>query len=236
MSEHTTTAPSAPSGSLVAEFRALLEAHRCAFKQERTFLRMRALILGHLFCFARRTITQALLALGLTDQDWSAFYRLFGVPGRIDYEALTSTFFKETLAHVSPTEPYVAVVDGVQLPRHSHKMAGSCWLRSPLTPPFMPGIHRAQRFVHLAGLLPRSEGGYSRALPLRWEPSFTEKAVPAEGFPAKKELGGGPLGYGMAEGVPGRGLLREGPLPRASRRGKPHGALCQEPPPLRATR
>jgi hypothetical protein len=51
----------------------------------------------------------------------------------------------------------------------------------------MPGIHRAQRFMHLAGLLPRSEAGYSRALPLRWEPSFTEKAVPAEGFPARKE-------------------------------------------------
>jgi hypothetical protein len=141
-------------------------AHRQAFRQERTFLRAQALILGHLFAFARRTITQALLALGLTSADWSAFYRLFSEP-RIDYEVLTRCFFKETLSHVCPTQPYVAVVDGVQIPRSSYKMAGTSWLKSPRTPPFRPAPHRAQRFLHLACLLPKSEEGYSRALPLR---------------------------------------------------------------------
>jgi hypothetical protein len=148
---------------------------------------MQALFFGQLFCFARRTITQALLALGLTEGDWSAFYRLFGQKGRIDYEALSGRFFEQTLPHVSPTDPYVAVVDGVQVPRHSHKMPGSSWLRSPTSPPFMVGIHRAQRFLHLAGLVPATEEGYSRALPLRWEPAFPEKAVRAEGFEPKKE-------------------------------------------------
>jgi hypothetical protein len=128
-----------------------------------------------------------LVALGLTDSDWSAFYRLFGIKSRIDHEALTRWFFEATLRHLSPPEPYVAVVDGVQLPRHSHKMPGSCWLRSPRTPPFMAGIHRAQRFMHLAELLAPNEEGYSPALPLRWEPAFTEKAVPADGFEPKKE-------------------------------------------------
>jgi hypothetical protein len=60
-------------------------AHRAAFGQERTLLRMQALLFGHLFCFARRTITQALVALRLTKSDWSAFYRLLSVPSRIDY-------------------------------------------------------------------------------------------------------------------------------------------------------
>lgn len=184
MSEHSTTPADRP---LLKELFVLLGSHRSAFRQERTFLRMRALLLGHLLCFARRTITQALLALGLTDADWSAFYRLFGVAGRIDYGSLTRTFFKHTLRHVPPSGPYVAVVDGVQLPRHSNKMPGSSWLRSPLSPPFMPGIHRAQRYMHLASLLGANEQGYSRALPLRWEPSFTQKAVPAEGFEPKKE-------------------------------------------------
>lgn len=165
----------------------LLQAHRSAFNQRRTFLRAQALLFGHLFAFARHTLTQALVALGLTDSDWSAFYRLFGEKSRIDYEALTGCFFEATLSHISPPDPYVAVVDGVQLPRHSHKMPGSCWLKSPRTPPFMPGIHRAQRFMHLAGLLPPNEEGYSRALPLRFEPAFTEKAVPAEGFEPNKE-------------------------------------------------
>jgi hypothetical protein len=78
---------------------------------------MQALLFGHIF-FARRTVTQALVVLGLTDQDWSAFYRLFNEP-RIDYEELTSSFFSETLPHVPETDPYVAVVDGVQVPRRS---------------------------------------------------------------------------------------------------------------------
>ncbi len=188
MSEHTTTPTDGPpSTPLLRELLNLLQAHRSAFKQERTFLRMQALLFGHLFSFARRTITQALVALGLTDSGWSAFYRLFGIP-RIDYELLSSgRFLEETLAHIPTTAPYVAVVDGVQVPRHSHKMAGTSWLKNPRTPPFMPGIHRAQRFLHLAALLPTSEEGYTRALPLRFEPAFPEKAVPAEGFEPKKQ-------------------------------------------------
>jgi len=188
--EHTSPSPTPPRSSsatpLLDALRSVLDAHRGAFLQERTFLRAKALILGHLFAFARRTITQALLALGLTDSDWSAFYRLFA-EGRIDYERLSGRFFLETLPHVAPSEPYVAVVDGVQLPRSSNKMPGTSWLKCPRTPPFSPGPHRAQRFLNLSCLLPKSEAGYSRALPLRFEPAFPEKAVPAVGFSAKKQ-------------------------------------------------
>lgn len=35
--------------------------------------------------------------------------------------------------------------------------------------------------------MPRTEEGYSRALPLRWEPAFPEKAVLPEGFEPRKE-------------------------------------------------
>lgn len=142
--------------------------------------------MGHLFSFARRTVTQSLVALGLTDHDWSAFYRLFSEP-RLDYEELTGCFFRETLPHAPEHEPYVAVVDGVQVPRHSHKMPGTSWLKSPRTPPFARGPHRAQRFLHLAALLPRSVDGYTRALPLRWEPAFPEKAVLPEGTGPSKQ-------------------------------------------------
>ena len=68
--------------------------------------------------------------------------------------------------------PYVAVVDGVPVPRHSQQMPGTAWLKAPRTPPWKPGPHRAQRFAHLAGLLP-----------LRWEPAFPPKAVPAAAAP-----------------------------------------------------
>jgi hypothetical protein len=191
VSEHTspesTPPPSVTLPPLLAALWALLLAHRGAFGQERTFLRAQALILGHLFAFARRTITQALLALGLTDTDWSAFYRLFATP-RIDYEALAERFFFEALPHMPPAEePYVSVVDGVQIPRSSNTMPGTSWLKCPRTPLFKPGPHRAQRFLHLACLMPTNEDGYSRALPLRLEPAFPEKAIPMEGFSSKKQ-------------------------------------------------
>lgn len=157
MPETTSTSPHSPTTPLLDTLWRLLEAHRPAFSRERIFLRAKALILGHLFCFARRTITQALLALGLTDHDWSAFYRLLGQEGRIDYEILSDRFLSETLPHLPPSGPYVAVVDGVQIPRSSRRMPGTSWLKSPKTPPFSHGAHRAQRFLHLAALLPKSE-------------------------------------------------------------------------------
>jgi DDE superfamily endonuclease len=129
------TPPPPPPTPLLDALWHLLLSHRCAFRQERTFLRAQALVFGHLFSFARRTLTQALSALGLTNHDdWSAFYRLFGEP-RIDHEELSGRFLRETLPHVPPRAPYVAVVDGVQLPRSSHKMPGTSWLKAPRTPP-----------------------------------------------------------------------------------------------------
>jgi len=53
-------------------------------------------------------------------------------------------------------------------------MPGTSWLKHPQTPPFKPGIHRAQRFVEL-DLLP--------ALPA--------KAVPVPGYPPQREWAAG---------------------------------------------
>jgi hypothetical protein len=169
---------------LLVELWRLLAAHRPAVRQARCFDRLRALVVGQLCSAARRTITQVLLTLGLIDADWSAFYRLFS-HARLDYDVLTRCFVQQTLAQIPEEEPYVAVVDGVQLPRSSQRMPGTSWLKNPRTPPFKPGIHRAQRFVHLAALLPRWQG-YSRALPVRWVPAFPPKAVPGAAAPQKE--------------------------------------------------
>jgi hypothetical protein len=66
VSENTSPSPETLAASptpLLNALRSLLLSHRDAFKQERTFLRMQAHLFGHLFCFARRTVTQAHLAL-----------------------------------------------------------------------------------------------------------------------------------------------------------------------------
>lgn len=183
MFEHSTA--SAVASPLLPELLAVLAAHRPAFRQDRPHARSIALVLASLVAFGRHTVTQLLVALGQTEHDWSAWYRLFSVP-RLDYAELTRCYLRQTLDAVGPDGPYVAVVDGVQLPRHSRTMPGTTWLKHPRTPVFRVGIHRAQRFVHLAALLP-PEQGYSRALPLRFEHAFPEKAVRREILPARKE-------------------------------------------------
>src|SRR5512135_96001 len=78
----------------------LMQAHRVAFVQERPYRRAMGLVFGELFSFARHTVTQGMMALGLTEGDWSAFYRLFSRK-RFDEEQLANCLLKETLEHVS---------------------------------------------------------------------------------------------------------------------------------------
>jgi hypothetical protein len=128
------------------------------------------------FVFARHTVTQLLLSLGQNEQDWSSWYRLFS-QRRFDAEAASGVLFAQTLAHVEPDELYVVAGDGTQTPRSSRKLEGSGWLRNLRAPPFMTGLHAAQRWFNGSWLVPE-EDGYSRAIPLRWLAAFTEKSQP----------------------------------------------------------
>ncbi len=162
----------------------LLQAHRPAFRQERTYQRSVGLVMGELFSFARHTVTQGLLALGITDGDWSAWYRLFSRP-RFDETRLADCLLQETLEQVPPSEPYGVAMDGTTLHRSSLKMPGTSWLRDSRFSAFRPGIHRAQRFLHGAWLTPLQEG-FSRAIPLRFLPAFPPKAVPSAAAPRRE--------------------------------------------------
>ncbi|MEJ2150100.1 MAG: hypothetical protein P8Z40_11525 [Chloroflexota bacterium] len=162
----------------------LLRTHRELFKQERTYQRVQALVLAELFVFARHTVTQLLMSLGLIVQDWSAWYRVFS-EGRFPYDGASEVLFRETLKHVAEDEEYVVAGDGTQTPRSSRKMEGAGWLRHPRTPAFKVGIHAAQRWFNGSWLMPE-EKGYSRALPLRWLPAFTEKSRPRVHEPCKE--------------------------------------------------
>lgn len=163
----------------------LLAAYRVAFGQERVYRRAAAFVLGEVFAFARHTATQVLLALGLPEADWSAWYRLWSVP-RFEAERVAAILLRQTLAHVPPeASAYVIGVDQVHLRRHSRTLPGSGWARAPGTAPFRPGLARAQRFVHGAWLTP-VWNGFSRAIPLRLLPAFTPKAVPARTPPRKE--------------------------------------------------
>lgn len=173
----STSGVSETSVPLVTHLQAILAAHRPAFRQERPYARAMALVLAQLFAFGRHTITQLLLSMGLAGADPSAWYRLFSVP-RYDEEVLANCLLGEVLAEVPAEAPLVVGVDGVQIPRSSLTMPGTSWLHAPRTPVWKRGIHRAQRYLHLAWLLPRV-AGFSRALPLRWLSAFPEKACQA---------------------------------------------------------
>jgi hypothetical protein len=178
-----TTPPARP---LLPELFALLGAHRPAFGQDRPYRRSLALVVGWLCAFGRRTITGVLLALGLGQADWTAWPRLFS-RARVDYERLAGCLLAQTLGLAPPEAPYLVGLDATQIPRHSRSMPGTSWLRHPGTAIFRAGIHRAQRFLHLAWLAPPSPAGFSRAVPLWFAPAFPAKAVPAPGHPPQKE-------------------------------------------------
>lgn len=155
---------------------ALLQAHRGIFKQERTYQRVVALVLAEVFVFARHTVTQLLMSLGQTETDWSSWYRLLS-QGRFSYERAREVVLRETLHHIQAEAVYVVAGDATQTPRSSRKLEGSGWLRNLRTPPFMVGIHAAQRWFNGCWLLP-PEAGYSRAVPIDWQPAFTAKSQP----------------------------------------------------------
>lgn len=185
MSQHSTVPPTASAQPLLTTFLALLLPLRAACRQDRPFQRLIALALAAAVTLGRQTISQALATLGLAS-DWSAFYRLFSSP-RLDAEALAQHLVASGLELVPETTCCVAVVDGVQLPRTSGRMPGSSWLYNPTSPPFKRGIHRAQRYTDLALLVPPDARGYSRAIPLRWDPAIPEKGVRPDARPAATE-------------------------------------------------
>lgn len=169
----STTVPQ--NHALLKQLLTLLAASGEAFSQPRVHRRAMALVLAELMVFARHTVTQLLMALGLTEVDWSAWYRLFSA-GRFNARRASELLVQETLVHVAPDEIYVVAGDATQTPRSSRKVEGSGWLRNLRTPHFMVGIHYAQRWFNGSWLVP-AENGYSRAIPLCWLPAFTEKAT-----------------------------------------------------------
>lgn len=169
---------------LIKELSSLLESQRAVLGQRRVYERILWLILAEIVVFGRHTIAQMLMSIGYTEADWSGWYRLFSA-ARFRWEAACEKLFEETLQHVGEDEVYVVAGDGTQTRRSSLKMEGAQWLHNPQSPLFARGIHIAQRWFNGSWLMP-AENGYSRAMPLRWLPAFTEKSNPQATKPRKE--------------------------------------------------
>lgn len=175
--------------ALLTQLMILLEKCQSAYEQKRVFNRALALVMAELFTFGRHTISQLLLTLGLTDEDWSAWYRLFSCQ-RFDEEKTGEIMLAEVLAELGEKEPCVVGGDGFHVPRCSQTMPGTGWMRGLNTAKFKPGIQRGQRFFEGSWLTP-IVNGYSRAIPLRCLAAFTAKAVVCDGAEPQTEVQAG---------------------------------------------
>lgn len=164
----------------------LLLALAMTAAQQRTRERLLTLCLGYIQTLGRHTLTGVLRSLGRDGLDWSAAYRLFS-QGRMDLEIARRHLLGSVLTTLGADDPLVVVLDGTQLPRTSPRFPGVSWLRSPRTPIWRPGIHRAQRWVGLSALLPRSADGASRTVPLHVAPAPSPTARAWPEHPPQKE-------------------------------------------------
>jgi hypothetical protein len=139
-----------------------------------------ALTQGLQLNLGRHSITHLLVSLGHGEHDHSAAYRLFS-QGRFDLGAGRGGLLAALLAAHGPDAPLPVVVDATQLPRASKRLVGVGLSRCPRTPVWARGLHLAQRWEGLSGLLPCSPQGDSRAVPLVFAPAPTPKATPWPG-------------------------------------------------------
>lgn len=179
------TPPTAPT--LAATWFALLAAYRPVVRQERLFVRLVALAVASMLGVGRQTLTRWVVTMGTGAQDWTAWYRLFN-RDRLHLATLQGTLVAQVLAAIPATESVVAVaVDATQLPRTSGKLPG-CGITRALRGLRWPrGLTFAHRYVGVSALLPRSEAGDSRAIPLKWLLLRTARTRPLGEEPERTE-------------------------------------------------
>jgi hypothetical protein len=155
---------------LLQQFHSLLErGWRLAFPQARTHERAMEHALASVCVLGRRTISRSLGALGRSDCDWSADYRMFA-RARWQPERLFDPVIDEHLERY-PKGPIVAAIDDTKLHKTGKKIPGTCWQRDPLSPPFHVNLLYGLRFLQASLLFPHyREGDYPpRGIPVRFQ-------------------------------------------------------------------
>ncbi|ABY36093.1 MAG: hypothetical protein KatS3mg056_0076 [Chloroflexus sp.] len=137
--------PTAMVPVVLATLMQIIAAHRPACRQERTFRRAVALLVGELVAFARHTVTQVLLALGKPDTDGTACSRLVS-RSRFDEATLTAGLVRETLKRSSNYDPAVVGIDSTQTPRRRLTLPGTRWVHARRTWGWIRGPTRPERW------------------------------------------------------------------------------------------
>lgn len=155
---------------LLQQFHSLLNrGWRLAFAQARTHERAIEHAVASVCVLGRRTISRSLGALGRSDCDWSADYRMFS-RSRWQPERLFDPVLDEYQERY-PKGPVVAALDDTNLRKAGRKIPGACWQRDPLSPPFHMNLLYGLRFLQASLLFPHyREGDYPpRGIPVRFK-------------------------------------------------------------------
>lgn len=155
---------------LIQQFHSLLETGwQTAFPQDRSRQRAIEHAIALPCVFGRRTISRTLGALGRTDCDWSADYKMFS-RCRWKPERLFDPVIDEYLDRYS-NRPVVVAIDDTKLRKTGRNIKGASWHRDPLSPPFHMNLLYGLRFLQASMLFPHYlEGDFPpRGFPVRFQ-------------------------------------------------------------------
>lgn len=105
----------------------------------------------------RRTISRTLCALGRSNQDWSADYKIFS-RSHWQAESLFEPVIEDYLV-CYPDGPIVAAFDDTKLKKTGKKINNAFWQRDPMSPPFHVNFIYGLRFVQASLLFPHHQEG-----------------------------------------------------------------------------
>lgn len=155
---------------LAAQLYSLLNrGWQSVFAQKRSLHRAIEHALALPCVMGRRTISRTLCALGRSDQDWSADYKMFS-RSRWQAESLFDPVIDDYLRRY-PEGPVTAAFDDTKLAKTGTQIATAFWQRDPMSPPFHVNFIYGLRFVQASLLFPHhSEGDFSaRGFPVMFQ-------------------------------------------------------------------
>jgi hypothetical protein len=157
------------------------------FPNERVFQRALALGLGLLSTSERHTVTGMLSAIGWTDRDWSAFYRVFS-RDQWSTASLFDVAKQHILARLPATAPVVAALDDTKLRKTGPKIPGVSYQRDPMSPPFRPNLIRAQRFcqISMSARFDFDRPSPTRSIPVDFRHAPPPRKLPVSAPPEQK--------------------------------------------------
>ena len=120
----------------------------------------------------RRTISRAVTALGRSDQDWSADYKLFS-RSRWDARELYVPVMEQGLKLIG-NGPIPIALDDTKLSKSGRNVPGAGWHRDPMSPPFHVNLRWGVRYLQASLLVRQACDGPEagcRSLPIRFEPA-----------------------------------------------------------------